>query len=40
MTTKPELPDKEIGEFWRRYKPLEKQDSTIQKTLVAEDSER
>jgi hypothetical protein len=28
MTTKPELPDREIGELWRRYKPLEGQDAS------------
>ncbi len=28
MTTRPELHDNEIGQLWRRYKPLEGQDAT------------
>jgi hypothetical protein len=28
MTIRPELQDKEIGELWRRYKPLEGNDAT------------
>jgi hypothetical protein len=28
MTIRPQLQDKEIGELWRRYKPLEGNDAT------------